>query len=152
MYLLVRTLLELVKNDTFYHNRFLYVVGPFINAIKSVVHNSSYSELYEIAALCNVLKCNIRSVYPKIQYRSEMDIMNSIFQCDQHSSRSSTIFIFWSNTQSEIYARSCNSGNWSPNHFVPLLALSHDTTLESTFSSSNIILSNTVSKTLFVVR
>ncbi|CAF1507417.1 unnamed protein product, partial [Adineta ricciae] len=139
----VRTLLELVKNDTFYHNRFLYVVGSLLDAVKSVVHNSSYSELYEIAALCNVLKCNIQSVYPKIQHRSELDIMNSIFQCDQNSSVSRTIFIFWSNTQSEIYARSCNAGHWSPNHFVPLLALPDDKTLESGFSSPDNALSNT---------
>jgi hypothetical protein len=147
---LVRTLLELVKNDTFYHNRFSHIVGSLTEAVKNIVHDYSYSELYEIAGLSNVLKCNIQSVYPKIQYHSDLSIFNSIFQCNQYTSTSNTIFVFWSNTQSEIYARSCNAGNWTPNHFVPLLALPDDMIHQSTFSSSDISLSNAVSRKSFL--
>ncbi|CAF1289231.1 unnamed protein product [Adineta steineri] len=139
----VRTLIELVKNDTFYHNRFSHIVGSLLDAIKTIAHDGSYSELYEIAALSNVLKCNIQSVYPKIQYGSHLSIMNSIFQCNQYSSTTNTIFIFWSNTKSEIYARSGNAGNWTPNHFVPLLALPGDAISQNTFLSSDITTSNT---------
>ena len=81
----------------------------------------SFSELYEIAALSNVLKCNIRSIYPIIDYRSDLNIMNNTFEHAQHSIMSATICIFWTHTQREIDARRSNAGNWSPNHVVPLL-------------------------------
>ncbi|CAF1690881.1 unnamed protein product, partial [Adineta ricciae] len=45
--------------------------------------------------------------------------------------------------QSEIYARSCNAGNWTPNHFVPLVAVRDDTILQNTFSSADVAFSNT---------
>ena len=113
--------MELVKNDTFYHDRFAHIVGPFNEAIKNIARNFSFSELYEIAALSNVLKCNIQSVYPTIDYRPDLNIMNSTFEHAQHSIAPKTICIFWTHTQSEIDARRNNAGNWSPNHFVPLL-------------------------------
>ncbi|CAF2060651.1 unnamed protein product, partial [Rotaria magnacalcarata] len=57
----VRTLNELVKNEIFYNNRFMHIIGPLNEAMKNVARNFAFSELYEIAALSNVLKCNIRS-------------------------------------------------------------------------------------------
>ncbi|CAF4999022.1 unnamed protein product [Rotaria sp. Silwood1] len=47
--------------------------------------------------------------------------MNSTFQHIQSSISSKTIYIFWSHTQNETEARRSNAGNWTPNHFVPLL-------------------------------
>ncbi|CAM4811757.1 unnamed protein product [Rotaria magnacalcarata] len=94
----VRTLNELVKNEIFYNNRFMHIIGPLNEAMKNVARNFAFSELYKIAALSNVLKCNIRSIYPTIDYRPHLNIMNSTFE----------------------HAQS-NAGNWSPNHFVPLL-------------------------------
>ncbi|CAF1642845.1 unnamed protein product, partial [Adineta ricciae] len=139
----VRTIIELVENDIFYHNHFSHVVGPLDEVVRSIAHNYSYSELYEIVGLSNVLKCNIRSIYPRIQYRSELNIFNNIFQSNKDGSTPNTIYILWSNTQSEIYARSCNAGNWTPNHFVPLLAVRDDTILQNTFSSADVAFSNT---------
>ncbi|CAF1021874.1 unnamed protein product, partial [Rotaria magnacalcarata] len=117
----VRTLMELVKNETFYQNRFAHIAGPVDEAIKSMARIFSFSELYEIVALGNVLKCNIRSIYPVIDYRPDLNIMNNTFEHAQYSIASKTICIFWTHTKSEIDARQSNAGNWSPNHFVPLL-------------------------------
>ena len=117
----MRTLIELLKNEVSYTNRFAHIVGPLIETIKNITRDFSFSELYEIAALSNVLKCNIRSIYPRIDYRSDLDIFNSTFEHAPYNSSATTIFIFWTNTQNEIYARRSNAGNWTPNHFVPLL-------------------------------
>ncbi|CAF4618266.1 unnamed protein product, partial [Rotaria magnacalcarata] len=111
----VRSLIELVKNENFYHNRFAHIVGPVNEAIKNIARNFSFSELYEIAALSNVLNCNIQSVYPTIDYRSDLNIMNNTFEHAQCSIASKTICLFWTHTESEIEARRSNAGNWSPN-------------------------------------
>ncbi|CAF3371146.1 unnamed protein product [Rotaria sp. Silwood2] len=47
--------------------------------------------------------------------------MNTTFQHIQSSISSKTIYIVWPPTQSETDARRSNAGNWTPNHFVPLL-------------------------------
>ncbi|CAF4286258.1 unnamed protein product, partial [Rotaria magnacalcarata] len=117
----VRTLIELVKNEIFYNNRFMHIVGPLNEVKKNIARNFAFSELYEIAALSNVLKCNIRSIYSIIDYRPHLHIMNSTFEHAQYSIVSKAMCLFWTHTESEIDARRSNAGNWSPNHFVPLL-------------------------------
>ncbi|CAF1501115.1 unnamed protein product, partial [Rotaria magnacalcarata] len=117
----MRTLNELVKNEIFYNNRFMHIIGPLNEVMKNVARNFAFSELYEIAALSNVLKCSIRSIYPTIDYRPHLNIMNSTFEHAQYSIVSKAICLFWTHTESEIEARRSNAGNWSPNHFVPLL-------------------------------
>ncbi|CAF4629847.1 unnamed protein product, partial [Rotaria socialis] len=107
----VRSLIELAKNENFYHNRFAHIVGPVNEAIKNIARNFSFSELYEIAALSNVLNCNIQSVYPKIDYRSDLNIMNNIFEHAQCSIASKTICLFWTHTESEIEARRSNAAS-----------------------------------------
>ena len=119
--LIVRTLLELFQNEEQYRERFQYVVGLFPEAIRGVSINGTYSELYEIVALSNVLRCDIRSVYPRIQYRSELDVINNTFNFKQACSSSNIIHIFWTNTRNEIEVRQNNGDSWSPNHLVPLL-------------------------------
>ncbi|CAF1446893.1 unnamed protein product [Rotaria sordida] len=52
--------------------------------------------------------------------------MNTTFQPVQDSISSETIYIFWTHTQNEINARRSNAGNWTPNHFVPLLLPLHN--------------------------
>jgi hypothetical protein len=80
--------------------------------------------LYEIGALCSLLKCNIRTILPNIDTRDDLTIFNSaithippippiIANC--------TITILWSNALNEIEARMANNSEWSPNHFVPLM-------------------------------
>ncbi|CAF3155653.1 unnamed protein product, partial [Rotaria socialis] len=134
----VRSLIELAKNENFYHNRFAHIVGPVNEAIKNIARNFSFSELYEIAALSNVLNCNIQSVYPKIDYRSDLNIMNNIFEHAQCSIASKTICLFWTHTESEIEARRSNAGNWSPNHFVPLLLPSDNSQSQNHLSQPKI--------------
>ncbi|CAF3690086.1 unnamed protein product [Rotaria socialis] len=134
----VRSLIELVKDENFYHNRFAHIVGPVNEAIKNIARNFSFSELYEIAALSNVLKCNIQSVYPTIAYRSDLNIMNNTFEHAQCSIASETICLFWTHTESEIEARRSNAGNWSPNHFVPLLLPSDNSQSQNHLRQSKI--------------
>ncbi|CAF1417271.1 unnamed protein product [Rotaria magnacalcarata] len=134
----VRSLIELVKNENFYHNRFAHIVGLVNEAIKNIARNFSFSELYEIAALNNVLKCNIQSVYPTIDYRSDLNIMNNTFEHAQCSIASKTICLFWTHTESEIETRRSNAGNWSPNHFVPLLLPSDNSLSQNHLAQPNI--------------
>lgn len=113
--------MELIKNSASYGNQFAHIVGPLGQRVKDIARNYSFSELYEVVALTNVLKCNIQSVYPKIDYRPELEIMNSTFQCASYSNSSTTVSIFWTNTETEEKVRLNNGGYWTPNHFVPLL-------------------------------
>ncbi|CAF3269398.1 unnamed protein product [Rotaria socialis] len=134
----VRSLIELFKNENFYHNRFAHIIGPVNEAIKNIARNFSFSELYEIAALSNVLKCNIQSVYPTIDYRSDLNIMNNTFEHAQCSIASKTICLFWTHTESETEARRSNAGNWSPNHFVQLLLPSDNSQSQNHLSQPKI--------------
>ena len=90
-------------------------------AIKGVCKNNTHSELYEIAALCTVVDCNIRSVYPEIDFRVDMAIMNSVFTPISPIIGKYEIKILWSSLRSEIDIRAMNNNQWSPNHFVPLM-------------------------------
>ncbi|CAF2182230.1 unnamed protein product, partial [Rotaria magnacalcarata] len=145
----VRTLIELVKNEIFYQNHFAHIVGTVNEAIKNMARKFSFSELYEIAALSNVLKCNIRSIYPVIDYRPDLNIMNNTFEHAQHSIASTTICIFWTHTQREIDARQSNAGNWSPNHFVPLLLPSDNSQSQNHIAQPKISGSGSVSSSLW---
>ncbi|CAF4261572.1 unnamed protein product [Rotaria sordida] len=84
--------------------------------------NNTFSELNEISALCNVLKCNIRSIYPKIDFREDLAIMNNLFTEAPPVIANCGITILWSHVLNEIDARASNNNVWSPNHFVPLLS------------------------------
>lgn len=120
----VRTLFELVKNKIYYVNRCSQFVGPFDEALRRICNNYSFCELYEIVALTNVLHCEVQSVYPYIDYRAEMKIMNTIFKpTEALVSSERRVTIFWTNTKDEhsTKARPSSQGIWSPNHFVPLV-------------------------------
>ncbi|CAF2742492.1 unnamed protein product [Rotaria sp. Silwood2] len=99
-------------------------VGPVDIAIKAICKNYTFSELYEIAALCNVLQCNIRSVYPKIDFQQYMAVWDNVFTPVSPIIANCNIVIIvimWSNVLNEKNAREANNGTWSPNHFVPLM-------------------------------
>lgn len=83
-----------------------------------------FCELYELVALASVLQCDVQSVYPYIDYRAEMKIMNAVYKPVEVTVPSSgKIIIFWSSTEDEVSTRTRpgNSGVWNPNHFVPLV-------------------------------
>ncbi|CAF4084316.1 unnamed protein product [Rotaria sp. Silwood2] len=120
----VRTVVELIKNKTYYINKYAYLIGPIDEAIRRACNNNQFSELYELAALANVIQCEIRSVYPYIDYRAEMKNMNAIYKPIQSSTPiRGYVIIFWTSSRDEVTTRSrTNSGGiWSPNHFVPLV-------------------------------
>ncbi|CAF1123464.1 unnamed protein product [Rotaria sp. Silwood1] len=117
----VRTIIELVTNETYYSNTYSPFAGPIDIAIQAVCKNYTFSELYEIGALCNVLKCNIRSIYPNIDVRDYTAIANNIFMPPPPIVANCEITILWSHTLNEKEARIVNNSTWSPNHFVPLM-------------------------------
>lgn len=120
----MRTIIELVKNKFYYENACSKFIGPFNEALRRASNNYSFCELYEIVALGNVLKCDVQSVYPYIDYRAEMKIMNTIYKpIDQSVTNRGKLIIFWSNCEDETTVRYHpeNNGFWKPNHFVPLL-------------------------------
>ncbi|CAF1484183.1 unnamed protein product [Adineta steineri] len=118
----VRTIIELVINEAFYSNMYTHRAGLIDIAIKAICKNRTYSRLYEICALCSVLKCNIRSVYPEIDFRADMAVMNSIYTPIPPIIVNYEVAILWSNVWKEMHVRAVNNNLWSPNHFVPLLA------------------------------
>ena len=97
------------------------MAGLFDNVIQAVCRNYTYSELYEIGALCSLLKCNIRSVFPNIDIREDLAILNSVITPVASIIANCTITILWSHACNEIEARAINKNKWSPNHFVPLM-------------------------------
>jgi hypothetical protein len=122
---LVRTVIELVKNKNYYVEQCSRFVGPFDRALQRTCNNNRFCELYEIVALANVLRCEIQSVYPYIDYRAEMKIMNTIHKPTLVSILNiKRMVIFWTNSEDELVVRArpdCG-GIWSPNHFVPLVS------------------------------
>lgn len=120
---LVRTIVELTTNENHYETMYSQFVGPIDIAIKSICKNRTFSEMYEIAALCNVLQCNIRSVYPRIDFSPDyMTLWDSVFTPVPPVIASCSIAILWSHMENENNVRAMNNGIWSPNHFVPLLS------------------------------
>ena len=114
--------MELITNETYYQTMYSQYVGPTDVAIKAICRNYTFSELYEIAALCNVLQCNIRSVYPKIDFHHYMAIWDNLFTPIPPVIANCNIAILWSNALNEKDARETHYGTWRPNHFVPLLS------------------------------
>ncbi|CAF4684330.1 unnamed protein product [Rotaria sp. Silwood2] len=119
----VRTIMELITNENYYQNTYSQYVGPTDIAVKAICKNYMFSELYEIAALCNVLQCNIRSVYPKIDFHHYMAIWDNLFTPIPPVNSNCNIAILWSNVLNEKDVRETHNGMWRPNHFVPLMSL-----------------------------
>ena len=120
----VRTIVELSKNRTHYIAQFANTIGPLDEALRRICNDYNFSELYELAALANVLGCDVQSVYPYIDYRAEMKIMNAVYKPMNISASNKTkLIIFWTSSQDELSTRNRpdSGGIWSPNHFVPLV-------------------------------
>jgi hypothetical protein len=137
---LVRTIMELITNEHYYQTTYSKCVGPTDVAIKSICKNKTFSELYEIAALSNVLQCNIRSVYPKIDFHPYMAIWDHIFTPIPPVSSNYNIAILWSNVMNEKNARETYNGTWRPNHFVPLMLPPIRHELDNTSQSASLIM------------
>lgn len=135
----MRIVVELVKNKDYYIDQCSRFVGSFAKALRRACNDKCFCELYEIVALANVLRCNVQSVYPYIDYRAEMKIMNAIYKPAVASvPNTKKLVIFWTNTNHESHVRNrpdCG-GIWSPNHFVPLLPTNR---LDRTSSTIEII-------------
>ncbi len=120
----MRTIIELLKNKTYYDNLCSNLVPSFNEAIRRTCNNNSFSGFYEVVALASVLQCEVQSVYPYIDYRAEMKSMNAVYKPVEPSNlNNARVVIFWTNCEDEISTntRPGGSGLWSPNHFVPLL-------------------------------
>ncbi|CAF2657391.1 unnamed protein product [Rotaria sp. Silwood2] len=121
-------------------------VGPVDIAIKAICKNYTFSELYEIAALCNVLRCNIRSVYPKIDFQQYVAVWDNVFTPVSSIIPNCNIVIMWSNALNEKNARETNNGTWSPNHFVPLILTGIHNDSNNGDQSTSLAVNNTVSQ------
>ena len=138
----VRTVVELVTNRVHYATKYSHLIGPLENAICRACNNEQFSELYEIAALASVVQCEIQSIYPYIDYRAEMKIMNSPYKPVLASMPvRGRLFIFWTNTKDELSAKAHphSGGVWSPNHFVPLVQSQQRFQTSSTKEISSIL-------------
>ncbi len=125
----MRTIIELVKNRTYYDNLCSNLVRSFNEAIRRTCNNNIFSELYEVVALASVLQCEVQSVYPYIDYRAEMKSMNAVYKPVEPSNvHNVRVVIFWTNCEDEISTKTHpgGSGLWSPNHFVPLIQANRD--------------------------
>ena len=131
-----------MKNENYYAREYSQFVGPVQNALQSACKNYNYSEVCEIGALCTLLQCNIRSVYPNIDFRDDMMIANRIYTPVPPINANCQITILWSHAKKERNARAENNGAWSPNHFVPLLSRveqSHDSDRRNQSASTAIV-------------
>ncbi|CAF1510921.1 unnamed protein product, partial [Rotaria sp. Silwood1] len=135
----VRTIMELIANENYYQTTYSQYVGPTDIAIKAICKNYMFSELYEIAALCNVLQCNIRSVYPKIDFHHYMAIWDNLFTPIPPVHSNCNIAILWSNVLNEKDVRETHNGMWRPNHFVPLMSLPIRNELNNTSQSALLV-------------
>ena len=145
---LVRILIELMRNQAFYIAQLAHIVGPLDVAVRRITRNFSFSELYEVAALSHVLRCNVRSVYPNIDHRRDLNFMNRTFEHEEPECSAETIFLFWTNTQTERDVHSINNGSWTPNHFVPLLLPPDNDLCQMDISQPHVDGTDTVSLTL----
>lgn len=114
--------MELLTNETYYSNMYSHIAGLVGEAVRVMSKDCAFSELYDILGLCSVLKCNIRSIYPKIDFRSNVALVNNVFTPAPNIISNHEIKIMWSHMKNEQDAREINHGAWSPNHFVPLLS------------------------------
>lgn len=120
----VRTIISMIENWELYESLYINFLGPIYIHIKQTVYLKNYSELYELIALCDVLKVNIQSVYPKIHNPNQNNISQWITHNQVYFNRhnqQNMIYILWTHIQEEKLARNNNIyKTWSPNHFVPL--------------------------------
>ena len=98
-----------MANENYYQTTYSQYIGPIDIAVKSICKNHTFSELYEIAALCNVLQCNIRSVYPKLDFQHYMALWNCVFTPVPPVIADYSIAILWSHVQNENDARATNN-------------------------------------------
>lgn len=62
----VKIIISMIKYWEDYESLYKPILGPIFIHIKNAAKIGNYSELYELAAFCNVLNINIQSIYPKI--------------------------------------------------------------------------------------
>ena len=99
----VRTIIELVKNKMHYIAQYANLIGPFDEALRRTCNNNSFSEFYELAALASAIRYTIQSMYPYIDYRAEMKIMNAVYKpVDMYTSTDKRLIIFWTSFEDEL--------------------------------------------------
>ncbi|CAF1667127.1 unnamed protein product, partial [Adineta ricciae] len=118
----VRTVIELITNENYYDALCAQYAGNTDIIIQAACQKGMYSEIHEVAALCNVLQCNIRSVYPRIDFEYYKAIWDSVFAPIPPVIGNCTIVILWSSTLYKKDVRETYGGTWRPSHFVPLLS------------------------------
>ena len=93
--------MELMANENYHQTTYSQYIGPIDIAVKSICKNHTFSELYGTAALCNVLQCNIPSVYPKLVFQHHTTLWDSVFTPALPVIADYSITILWSHVQNE---------------------------------------------------
>ncbi|CAF1151862.1 unnamed protein product [Didymodactylos carnosus] len=130
--LLVRANVELVVKLKDYQQTYPHCtdfIDPFRQYQRTeMIYDKKDSTLWEILALCNILQCSIRSVYPKINEDTDEAGMSYLlnktfhpFSTTNSTKPTSTITLMWTHTAEKGTVRTVNYGMWVPNHFVPLV-------------------------------
>ncbi|CAF1381519.1 unnamed protein product, partial [Didymodactylos carnosus] len=145
----VRTIIELIKNYKQYETKYGNSFGIIQEHIRYMYRNYAFSEMYEIIALCDVLQCNIESVYPNIDYSDHLNKCNYTYSPIKKTSfTNKTITILWTHALHEVEARRNSKGTWTANHFVPLvlpcISAQSQIMITSTFQSNSAVKVSTI--------
>lgn len=123
----VRTVIEMVMNAEKYKSSpsaktYLTLAPNYKDACVECGRNGAYSSVWTIVALTSVIGRPIHSVYPPCNGTDGSNgfivrSLNTTFLPDTNC-KFEPIYIMWTSTTPKP-----RKGLWSPNHFVPLLAL-----------------------------
>ena len=118
----VRASMELVQNREYYEkfhlgNRLHLVSDKYDVAVRDCITNYAFSSAWTVHACASVISRSIKSVYPPVNgiLDPSVSVLNAVFPPRALKSRH-TVTLMWSSC-----SLSKPSGNWYPDHFVPLL-------------------------------
>ena len=118
----VRASMELVQNREYYEkfhlgDRLHLVSDKYDVAVRDCITNYAFSSAWTVHACASVISRSIKSVYPPVNgiLDPSVSVLNAVFPPRALKSRH-TVTLMWSSC-----SLSKPSGNWYPDHFVPLL-------------------------------
>lgn len=104
------------------------LVSPdYTEAMYACAVNGRFSSAWTIIAASTVLKTRIVSIYPPVNglLDKTISILHTTFAPTKDASAAARIVIMWSSV-----SRPSSRGMWTPNHFVPLLAIKNSATID----------------------
>lgn len=123
----VRTFVELVLNFDYYNEKYLYSLGYLYGSLKDITIMNRFSDGYEVAGLSTGMNWEIKLNCPSLGYTGFANVMSNIFQ--PRYQRNISVFkiqLLWSHVlsiENAVTVSETGISLWTPNHFVPLLAI-----------------------------